>query len=418
MGKTIAEKILAEKSGQEEVKSGDVVNAKIDRAMANDITAPLTVDVLKELDFEKVWDPEKIVLVIDHQAPPTTIEAAEDQAELRKFAEEQNINNSYGDVEGVCHQIMVEEGHVLPSQLVVGADSHTCTYGALGAFSTGIGSTDMAAVFYEGELWFRVPETMKINIEGRLPNRVMPKDLILKIAGDVGADGATYMSMEFTGPGMEKISVPGRMSICNMGIEMGAKTAIVPPDEKTEQYVEGKTNEDYSLTYPDEDADYIEEFSYDAEEIEPMVSCPHRVDNVSPVSEIGEVEIQQAFLGSCTNGRLEDLLTAADVLDGREVDEDVRFLVTPASQKIYRKALEKGVIDKLVNAGATIQPPGCTTCWGGHLGILASGETCVSSSNRNFRGRMGSPEAEIYLSSPATVAASAMAGKITDARGI
>ncbi len=409
---------MAKKSGQDTVTSGDVVNAEIDRAMANDLTAPLTIDALEETDFDKVWDSEKIVLVFDHQAPPTTVEAAEDQSDMRKFAQEQNISNLYGNNEGVCHQLMMGEGHVMPSQLVVGADSHTCTYGALGAFSTGIGSTDMAAVFSEGELWFRVPETMKITVENELPEMVMPKDLILKIAGDVGADGATYMSMELMGSGMEKISVSGRMSMCNMGIEMGAKTAIVPPDEKTEAYVSQRASEDYSLTYSDEDADYVDEFFYNAGEVEPMVACPHSVDNVSLISDIGDVDIQQAFLGSCTNGRLEDLSKAADIVEGREADEDVRFLVAPASQKIYRKALEQGIIEKLADSGATIQPPGCTTCWGGHLGILASGEKCVSSSNRNFKGRMGSPEAEIYLSSPATVAASALTGKITDPRDI
>lgn len=415
---TIAEKILARNSGREEVSPGEVVRAEIDRAMANDLTAPLTVDALEELGLERVWDPDSIMIILDHEAPPTTVEAASDHRDLRKFAKSQNISNFYGNFEGVCHQIMVERAHALPGQLVVGADSHTCTYGALGTFSTGIGSTDMAAVFSQGELWFRVPETIGVNIDGDLSEGVMPKDLILKIVGDVGADGATYMSMEFVGPGVRGISVPGRMSMCNMGVEMGAKAAIVPPDERVEDYLEGRTDEDYEFVFPDEDVEYSREMDYDAGETEPMVACPHSVDNVHPASGVEDVEVQQAFLGSCTNGRLEDLAVAANILEGEEVDEDVRMLVAPASREVYQEAMEDGLIGKLVEAGATIEPPGCTTCWGGHLGILAPGEACVSSSNRNFRGRMGSPEAEIYLASPATVAASALMGEITDPREI
>ncbi len=418
MSMTIAEKILADKSGEAEVKPGDVVEAEIDRAMVNDITAPLTVDALEELGLESVWDAEKITIVFDHQFPPTKIVAAQDQYDLREFAKRMKINNLYGSGEGVCHQIMMERGHVLPSQLVVGADSHTCTYGALGAFATGIGSTDMAAVFAEGKLWFKVPETIKIEVKDRLNGMVMPKDLILRMVGDIGADGAIYKAIEITGSAIHNISVPGRMSMCNMGVEMGAKTAIVPPDGKTEKYLGKRTNEDYSLTKSDEDADYSDELFYDAKEIEPMVARPHSVDNVVSVRELDETEIQQAFLGSCTNGRLEDLTIAASILEGEKVDSDVRMLVAPASQEVYKQALQDGIIDKLVNAGATIENPGCTTCWGGHLGILAPGEACVSSSNRNFKGRMGSPEAKIYLASPATVAASALTGKIVDPRDI
>lgn len=414
----MAERILAEHTGEDEVSPGEVVRAEIDRAMVNDITAPLTVDALKKIGVEKVWNPDKITIIFDHQAPPTTIDAAENQDELRDFADEQNISNLYGNMEGVCHQIMVEEGIVKPGQLVVGADSHTCTYGALGAFSTGIGSTDMAAVFTEGELWFKVPESMKINVRNELGDKIMAKDLILQIAGDVGADGATYRSIEFAGEGLEEIKTSGRLSMCNMGVEMGAKAALVPPDEETRDYVEKRDGGEYDFVEPDAGAGYVEELNYDASEIEPVVACPHNVDNVSPISSLEDIEIQQAFLGSCTNGRLEDLAIAADILKGRDVSGDVRMLVAPASRSIYREALDRGIIETLVDAGATIEPPGCTTCWGGHLGILAPGETCISSSNRNFKGRMGSPEAEIYLGSPATVAASAAAGKITDARDL
>lgn len=415
---TIAEKILAEKSGKSEVTSGEVVRAELDMAMVNDLTAPLTVDALEEIGLDKVWDPEKIVIVFDHQAPPTTVSAAKDQYDLREFASQQGINNFYGSSEGVCHQLMMEKAHVLPGQLVVGADSHTCTYGALGVLSTGIGSTDMAAVFSEGELWFRVPKTMKIIVEDDLKDWVMAKDLILEIAGDVGAAGATYMSMEFMGSGMDEISVSGRMSMCNMGVEMGAKSAIVPPDEKTEDYFDGRTDRDYSPVLPDDDAEYARELTYNAGEVEPMLACPHSVDNVHPVDEYNDVEIHQAFLGSCTNGRFEDLSIAANIVDGKQVESGVRFLVAPASRDIYKQALSEGVIEKLVDAGATIEPPGCATCWGGHLGVLAPSEVCVSSSNRNFRGRMGSPEAEIYLASPGTVAASAITGKITNPRDV
>ncbi|KXB09665.1 3-isopropylmalate dehydratase [candidate division MSBL1 archaeon SCGC-AAA833F18] len=418
MGMTIAEKILARNSGRGHVEPGDVVRATIDKAMANDITAPLTVDAIKDMDLKEVWNPEKIVIVFDHQAPPTTVKAAEDQDTLRKFASQQGIKNIYGDFEGVCHQIMLEKPHVLPGQLVVGADSHTCTYGALGCFAAGIGSTDMAAVFSEGKLWFRVPESVKIQVKNRLRKHVTSKDLILKIAGDVGADGAIYRSIEFVGTGIGLISTSGRMTLCNMGVEMGAKTAIVPPDEKTREYISKKTDEDYVETHPDPDAEYVEELEYSALKIDPMVACPHSVDNVKTVDELEDVKIQQAFLGSCTNGRLEDLAKAADILKGEQIDKGVKMLVAPASREVFLRAMEEGIIGKLVESGAIIEPPGCTTCWGGHIGILAPGETCISSSNRNFRGRMGSPEAEIYLASPTTVAASALTGEITNPRDL
>ncbi|KXA93065.1 3-isopropylmalate dehydratase [candidate division MSBL1 archaeon SCGC-AAA259E19] len=418
MGMTIAEKILARKSNRETVEPGDVVRAEVDGAMINDITGPLTLDAVKEANIQGVWDPDKVTVVFDHQSPPTTVEAAQQQNELREFVKDQGIPNFYGDVEGVCHQIMVERGHVLPGQLIVGADSHTCTYGALGAFGTGIGSTEMAAVFARGELWFKAPESIKIEVENELSDEVMPKDLVLRMVGDIGAEGAIYMSLEITGSAMEKMDIPGRMSICNMGVEMGAKAAIVPPDDRTEYYLEGRSEDEYLKTFSDEEANFREKFKYDAVEVEPMVACPDSVDNVRPVEELESVGIQQAFLGSCTNGRLEDLRAAAEILEGEEIAEEVRMLVAPASREVYRNGLEEGIITDLVEAGATIQNPGCTTCWGGHLGILAAGETCISSSNRNFRGRMGSPEAEIYLASPKTVAASALRGKITSPREI
>lgn len=418
MGMTIAEKILARKSGREEVSPGDVVRAEVDKAMVNDVTAPLTVDVLRELDLEEVWDPDRITIVFDHQFPPTTVEAARNQDGVREFAKRQAISNLYDDAEGVCHQVMIEEAHALPGQLIVGADSHTCTYGGLGSFSIGVGSTDMAAVFAEGELWFRVPETVKIEIRNKLGEHVMPKDLILRIVGEVGSDGAIYKSIEFVGSGIKEIGVSGRLSICNMGVEMGAKASLVPPDERTEEYLEGRAEEEYSFTSSDEDAEFGEELAFDAGNIRPMVACPHNVDKVRPVKELEGVKIHQAFLGSCTNGRFEDLTMAAEILEGRKIAEGVRMVVAPTSREVYQEALREQVIDKLVDAGATVVSPGCAACWGGHVGLLAPEETCVSSSNRNFKGRMGSPEAEIYLASPATVAASALAGEITSPRSV
>ncbi len=418
MGMTIAEKILARASGKKQVVPGEIVEAEIDVAMVNDITAPLTVDALREIGVKKVWDPKRVVVVFDHQAPATSVEAAHDHAELRKFVTEQRIQNFYDVNEGICHQVLPERGFALPGRLVVGADSHTCTYGALGCFATGIGSTDMAAVLATGKLWFRVPESVKISVEGRLRQRVASKDLILRIIGDVGADGATYRSAEFAGKGMRGISVAGRMTMCNMGVEMGAKAAIVPPDELTKRWLAGRTKGSYKQVFSDQNAVYAGELSYDAAKLEPQVACPHSVDNVTIVREMEGVEIDQAFLGSCTNGRLEDLIEATKILKGKRVSKRVRMLVVPASREVYLDALSRGILKTFVEAGALVESPSCAACMGGHIGILAPGEVCISSSNRNFRGRQGSPEAEIYLASPATVAASALKGEITDPRDV
>jgi len=418
MGMTIAAKILAKASRKKQVVPGEIVEAEIDVAMVNDITAPLTVDALREIGVKKVRDPKRVVVVFDHQAPATSVEAARDHAELRKFAAEQRIQNFYDVNEGICHQVLPERGFALPGRLIVGADSHTCTYGALGCFATGIGSTDMAAVLATGKLWFRVPESIKISVGGRLKQRVASKDLILRIIGDVGADGATYRSLEFAGKGMRGISVAGRMTMCNMGVEMGAKAAIVPPDELTKRWLAGRTKGSYKPVFSDQNVVYAEELPYDAAKLEPQVACPHSVDKVGTVREMEGVEVDQAFLGSCTNGRLEDLVEAAKILKGKRVSERVRMLVVPASREVYLDALSRGVLKTFVEAGALVESPSCAACMGGHVGILAPGEVCISSSNRNFRGRQGSPEAEIYLASPATVAASALKGKITDPRDV
>ena len=418
MSMTIAEKILARASGRKSVSPGEIVEAKIDVAMIHDLTGPLVIHIFREIGAAKVWNPNKIVMVFDHQVPANSIDAAQNHMVLRKFASEQKIQNFYDLFEGICHQVVPEKGFALPGSLIVGADSHTTTYGALGCVSTGVGATDMAAVFATGKLWFRVPESIKIVLEKKLPRRVMAKDVILKIIGDLGAEGANYCSAEFTGQGIRNITMDGRMTMCNMGVEMGTKNAIVPPDEVTKKYLTGRAKQRYSAVYSDSDAQYIETYTYDLSELEPQVACPHRVDNVKPVAEVGKIEIDQAFLGSCTNARMEDLEAAAAILRGKKVSRHVRLIVSPASRDVYQKALDGGLIKIFVEAGALVEAPCCAACMGAHVGILGPGEVCISSSNRNFRGRQGSPESKVYLASPATVAASAIKGVITDPRDV
>ncbi|MEM3041158.1 MAG: 3-isopropylmalate dehydratase large subunit [Nitrososphaerota archaeon] len=413
----IAEKILAVSSGIDEVRPGEIVEAKVDMAMINEITGPLAIQTFEKIGTEKVWNNQRIILVLDHQAPADSVKSAELHKMMRKFAQEQNIPFLYdiGDG-GVCHQVMVEKGHVRPGELIVGADSHTCTYSALGAFATGIGSTEMAAVFATGKIWLRVPSTIMMRVTGSFQKFVTPKDLILHIIGKVGADGATYKAVEYGGPTIDKMSMDGRLTLCNMAVEMGAKTGIINPDETTSRYVKNKTGKSFRALTSDPDATYEKIFEFNVDGLEPQVACPHSVDNVKPVSEVEGTEIDQAFLGSCTNGRLEDLETAAMFLRSGRVKRGVRLLVTPASQEIYLQALQRGLIEIFLRAGACICNPTCGACFGGHMGLLASGEVCISSSNRNFMGRMGSPQAKIYLASPATVAASALGGKIVDPR--
>ena len=413
----IAEKILAGASGREEVKPGEIVQAKVDMAMVNDITGALATQAFKKIGTPNVWDNQRIVLILDHVVPANSVRSAELHKIMRTFAKEQDIPLLY-DVGfgGVCHQVMVEKGHVLPGELVVGADSHTCTYGALGAFATGIGSTEMAGVFATGEIWLRVPSSIRINLAGSFRKFVNPKDLILYLVGRIGSDGATYKAVEFTGPAVFGINVSGRMTMCNMAVEMGAKTGIVSADEVTLGYIEDRTERSFRILGSDHDAAYEETVEVDISKLEPQVACPDSVDNVKLAKEVEGTEINQAFIGSCTNGRLEDLEVAAEFLKGRKVPKDVRLLITPASQEVYLEALKRGLFEIFVNAGAYVCSPTCGACFGGHMGLLAAGEVCVSSSNRNFVGRMGSPEAEIYLASPETVAASALAGEIVDPR--
>jgi len=412
----IIEKVMAKASGRREVQAGDIIEAKIDKAMMNDITGPLAIEAFKEMGGKDVWDKNRVIIVLDHLVPANSDQSANLHRILRTFAKEQDLKYFY-DVGrgGVCHQMMMEN-HAKPGEMIVGADSHTCTYGAVGAFATGIGSTEIASVFLTGKLWFKVPKAVNIIVNGKLNPPVAPKDLILYTIGQFKADGATYMGVNFSGEAVHNMSVDGRMAICNMVVEMGAKNGIVEPDEKTVEYLKARNLVPFEVVKEDPKAAYDSVVEHDASKLEPMVACPPSVDNVKPVSEIGSVEIDQAVIGSCTNGRLEDLRIAAKTLNGRKVKKGVRALAIPASQEVYIDAMREGVLETLVKAGVLVCDPNCGPCYGGHLGLLAAGETCVSSTNRNFIGRMGSPKAKVYLASPATVATSAITGKITDPR--
>lgn len=411
MPKTMSEKILARASGKDEVEAGDIVIANIDVAMTHDLTGPLAVQSFNEIGTEKVWDPSKIVIPFDHQVPADSIDSANNHIVMRKFVEEQGIDNFYDVNAGVCHQILPELGHIVPGEVIVGADSHTCTHGALGAFSTGIGSTDMAMVFSEGKLWFKVPETNRFEITGELKDNVYAKDVILNIIGQMGVDGSTYKACEFAGETVSDMTVSDRMVLTNMAIEMGGKTGLVEPDEKTIQYVESRSNKPYNVFKSDKDAESMTVYDIDVSDLEPQVACPHHVDNVKPVSEVDQ-EIDQVFLGSCTNGRLSDLRDAAKILKGKEIAKGTRMLVIPASKEVYSKALDEGLLKIFVDAGALVSAPCCGPCLGGHTGIIGPDEVSLSTSNRNFKGRQGSPDGKVYLSSAAVAAASALEGRI------
>ncbi|MCD6182824.1 MAG: 3-isopropylmalate dehydratase large subunit [Thermovirga sp.] len=417
MGKTFAEKVLGKAAG-EDVKTGQVVTVEPHFCMSHDNAAPIS-KIFKKIGVEKVWNPDHIVFILDHAVPAPTDKHAENHKIIREFVKEQGIKHFY-DVNskgGVCHQIMCQEGYALPGLVMVGSDSHTCTYGAYGAFSTGIGRSEMAATWATGKIWFRVPESMKITVKGSFKKGVSAKDLILKIIGDIKADGADYMSVEFHGPAISQMSLAERMTLCNMGIEMGAKNAVCPPDEKVLDAIKDNAKTDkWEAIWADDDAVYAKELEYDLGELEPGVAKPHTVDNYAPVSEVAGTPIHQAFLGSCTNARIEDLREAAKILEGKEVA--VRTIVIPASWKVYRKAMKEGILDILLDAGCIINNPGCGPCMGNHEGILAPGETCISTANRNFKGRMGNKESFIYLASPMTVAASAVKGAIADPREV
>ena len=408
---TMSEKILARASGKENVEAGDIIIANIDVAMTHDLTGPLSVESFEKIGDEKVWDPSKIVIPFDHQVPADSIDSANNHIIMREFVKKQGIKHFYDVNAGVCHQILPEKGHVVPGEVIVGADSHTCTHGALGAFATGIGSTDMARVFAEGNLWFKVPETNRFNVVGQLIDNVYAKDVILHIIGEMGADGSTYKACEFAGETISNMSVSDRMVLCNMAIEMGGKTGLVEPDRKTIDYVEKRSDKPYKVFKTDLDSNSLNIIDIDVSDLEPQIACPHNVDNVKPIGEV-DVELDQVFIGSCTNGRLSDLRDAAKILKGNKVANGTRMLVIPASTEIYSQALDEGLIKIFVEAGALVSAPCCGPCLGGHTGIIGSGEVSLSTSNRNFKGRQGSPEGEVYLSSAAVAAASAIEGRI------
>jgi len=413
--RTISEKILSKKSGKA-ARANDFVLAKVDMAMAHDGTSVLGVKAFEAMDVSNVWDAGKIAIVFDHIAPASTERAATLQAATRAWLKGQQIRHFFDVGEGICHQIMVEQGLALPGTLIVGADSHSCTYGALGAFATGVGATDIAEVFATGTLWFKVPETMKVSLNGRLQDQVTAKDVILKIAGIIGADGASYKALEFYGNAIDRMSIEGRLTISNMATEVGAKAGIIPPDRTTLDYLNGILPQlNYTPCYSDEAASFSGELSLALQNLGPQIACPHRVDNVKGVEEVVGTPVDQVFLGSCTNGRFEDLRAAASILNGETVS--VRTIVVPASKQVLLAAIQTGVLETLIQAGATVCSPGCGPCLGAHNGVLGRGETCLSTANRNFKGRMGT-EGLVYLGSPTVAAATSLMGEVTDPRHI
>jgi 3-isopropylmalate/(R)-2-methylmalate dehydratase large subunit len=414
MGMTITEKILAGHAGRERVTPGELVNCRLDLVLANDITAPLAIQEFRKLDLRKVFDPGRVVLVMDHFTPNKDIKSAEQCLVIREFAREFGIVN-YFDVGamGIEHCLLPEQGLVLPGDCMIGADSHTCTYGALGAFATGVGSTDLAAGMALGECWFKVPESMKFVFHGELRPWVGGKDLILYTIGQIGVEGARYRAMEFAGETIGALSVEGRLTMCNMAVEAGAKNGIVAPDDKTLDFVAGRKKREFQVYASDPDACYVEVYEYEAGQIEPQVAFPHLPENSRPVSEAAGIAVDQVVIGSCTNGRLEDLRTAAGILKGRRASSRLRLIVIPGTQEIYLQAMREGLLEVFVEAGAAVSTPTCGPCLGGHMGVLAHGERALSTTNRNFVGRMGHPESEVYLAGPAVAAATAITGYIT-----
>ncbi|OWT33063.1 3-isopropylmalate dehydratase large subunit [Methanobrevibacter sp. 87.7] len=408
----ITEKILSEKVGRE-VNPGEIIESNVDLVMSHDGTSPPAIKTFEKV-ADKVWDPEKIAIVFDHNVPANTIGSAEFQKITRDFIKKQGITHHYINGEGICHQVLPEQGLVEPGKLIVGADSHTCTYGAFGAFSTGMGATDIAMVYATGKTWFMVPEAIKIEVTGKL-NNLTSKDIILNIIGKIGIAGATYKTAEFCGETINELNIASRMTMTNMAIEMGAKNGIMEPNKATIEYVckrTGKTKDQLNIKRSDKDAEYAKEYHFDIDGLEEQISCPNDVDNVKGISKVQGTSIDQAVIGSCTNGRLEDLKVAAEVLEGHKVHEDVRLIILPASREIYLNAINKGYIQTFVDAGGIVCNPGCGPCLGAHMGVLCEGETAISTTNRNFKGRMGDPKSSVYLSNPKVVAASAIKGFI------
>jgi 3-isopropylmalate/(R)-2-methylmalate dehydratase large subunit len=417
MAMTITEKILARGAGKDEVRPGELINAKIDLVMCHDVTAPSAISMLKAKGIDKVFDAEKIVVTPDHFQPAKDIKSAELHKRLDDWAKEKGIKYYYPvGRAGVCHALLPEQGHIRPGEVIVGGDSHTCTYGAFAAFSTGVGSTDLAAAIAMGELWFKVPASMKIVLDGSLGNGVYSKDVILAVIARTGVDGALYKAMEFVGPALSEMSMEARMTITNMVIEAGAKNGVIGFDKTTKKYLKEhlKDKVDYTVYESDADAEYESVVEIDCSKLEPMVALPHLPSNGKPISECAGMEMGQAYIGSCTNGRIEDMRIAAKILEGRQVA--IRTIVVPATPVIWKQAMEEGLFKIFYDAGCVVSAPTCGACLGGFMGILAEGEKCVSTTNRNFVGRMGHPKSEVYLASPATAAASAIEGKLTDPR--
>ena len=415
----ITEKILSEKAGHE-VTPGEIIEIPVDLAMSHDGTSPPAIKTFEKIT-DRVWDPEKIAIIFDHNVPANTIGSAEFQKVCREFIKTQNITKNYIHGEGICHQVVPEMGLVEPGKVIVGADSHTCTYGAFGAFSTGMGATDLAMVWATGKTWFMVPEAIRMNITGELNEYIAPKDIILNIIGTIGIAGATYKTAEFCGDTIEKMGVEGRATMCNMAIEMGAKNGIMEPNREVIDYIcrrTGKKASQLNVIKSDADAQYERELDFDITDLEPQIACPNDVDNVKGISKIEGTSIDQCLIGSCTNGRLTDLKDAAEILEDNTIDDSIRLLILPASREIYRQAIELGYINTFIDAGAIICNPGCGPCLGGHMGVLSEGESCISTTNRNFKGRMGDPASEVYLSNSKVVAASAITGTITNPKDL
>ena len=419
MGMTMTQKILAAHAGLESVKAGQLIMADLDMVLANDITGPVSIAEFDGAGFDGVFDKSKVSLVMDHFVPNKDIKSAEQCKACRTFAKRFDIDNFYDVGEmGIEHALLPEKGLVIPGDAVIGADSHTCTYGALGAFSTGVGSTDLAAGMATGQAWFKVPSAIKFNLTGKLGKCVSGKDVILHIIGMIGVDGALYKSMEFTGPGVASLSMDDRLCIANMAIEAGGKNGIFPVDDVTKEYVKSRTDREFTVYEADEDAEYDEVYEIDLSKIKPTVSFPHLPENTKTIDEVGDIAIDQVVIGSCTNGRLSDMAAAAEILKGRHIAKGVRGIVIPATQHIYKECIRLGYIDTFIDAGCIVSTPTCGPCLGGYMGILADGERCVSTTNRNFVGRMGHTGSEVYLASPAVAAASAVAGKIADPRSL
>lgn len=413
MGMTMTQKILARHAGLDNVTAGQLIEADLDLTLANDITGPVAIREMEKAGFDKVFDRAKIALVMDHFAPNKDIKSAQQCLECRTFARKHDIINFYDVGEmGIEHALLPEKGLTAPGELIIGADSHTCTYGALGAFSTGVGSTDLAAGMATGKAWFKVPSAIRFVLRGKKAPWISGKDVILHIIGKIGVDGALYQSMEFVGEGVSELSMDDRFTICNMAIEAGAKNGIFPVDEKTMEYIRGRVAREVTIFEADADAEYTATYEIDLSTLRPTVACPHLPENTKTVDELGKIEVHQSVIGSCTNGRIEDMRVAAEILKGRHVARDVRTIIIPATQEIYLQCIEEGLAKIFIQAGAIVSTPTCGPCLGGHMGILAQGERSISTTNRNFVGRMGHITSEIYLSSPAVAAASAVKGYI------